>query len=167
MADLRILLKDKELKYTGLIDVKGLYRLLFSFFEDNDFYFYESRNEEQHFDDEKQILLKLEGNKKFAEFTRLVMEVEVYFTHLKEVFVEKEGKKVKMHQGTVLFKTDVVLMTDYFKTFEQNAFQFFLRTLMNKYVLKPYMDRHSKLCMKYYAGFEKRIKTFLNIEPSR
>lgn len=164
MAETRLLIDEKKLTYAGLIPVQGLYKCVKTFLAENDFSPFDSRNEEQVYEDGKQIILELTGEKKLSEFARIYWQTKFYFTNLKEMFVEKEGKKLRLHQGKVMLQTDVYLKTDYEKTFEQNAFQYFLRVLIDTYVFKSYMNRNIALVMKNYGRFEETVKRFLNME---
>ena len=164
MAETRLLIDEKKLTYSGLIPVQGVYTVVKTFLQENDYDPFDSRNEEQVFEDGKQIILEIKGEKKLSEFARINWETKFYFTNLQEMFVEREGKKLRLHQGKVVFQTDVFLLTDYEQTFEQNAFQHFLRILIDKYVFKSYMNRNVDLVMKHYKQFEEKIKRYLNME---
>ncbi len=164
MSETRLLVDEKQLTYSGLIPVQGLYRTVKTFLQENDYNPFDSRNEEQVFEDGKQIILEIKGEKKLSEFARINWETKFYFTGLQEMFVEKGGKKLRLHRGKVMLQTDVFLLTDYEKTFEQNAFQYFLRVVIDKYVFKSYMNRNVALVMKHYKRFEETVKRYLNME---
>ena len=55
MAESRVLISEKKVKYAGLIPVKGIYKLVNDFLDDNGYGPYEARNEEEVYEDGKQI----------------------------------------------------------------------------------------------------------------
>jgi hypothetical protein len=164
MAESRLLVDEKKIKYTGLINVKGLYRCAKDFLSENDYDPYEARNEEEVYEDGKQIILWMYGEKKLSNFAKVNWESKFLFQNLQEMSVEKDGKKVKMHKGSVLVETNVFLMTDYDKSFEQNSFQYFLRVVIDKFVFKSYINRAADTAKKHYSKYEEKIKGYLNLE---
>jgi len=164
MGESRLIIDEKKIKYSGLISTKGLYRCAKEFLEENDYDPYESRNEEEVYEDGKQIILVIDGEKKLSDFAKINWQSKFIFEKLQESLVDKDGKKHKMHKGSVLVETNVFLTTDYDKSFEQNAFQYFLRTMIDKFVFKSYLNRSIDTARKHYARYEEKLKAYLNME---
>ena len=164
MAESRVLISEKKVKYAGLIPVKGIYKLVNDFLDDNGYGPYEARNEEEVYEDGKQIIIVIDGEKKLSDFAKVFWETKFTFEKLQAMLVEKHGKKLKLHKGSVEIQTDVILMTDYDKSFEQNAFQYFLRVIIDKYVFKSYLNRAMDEAKRNYSRFEEKIKKYLNME---
>ncbi len=167
MAEERVLIDAKEIDYSGLISISGVYKAVVKQLEDAGYGASEAAHSEEVHEDGKQILVTLAGDKKISDFAKVLWESNLTISQAQEVTVEKGHQKVKMFKGSVNISTDVVLSTGYDKSFEQNAWLYFLRVLIDKYVFKSYVNRAGSQAKKDYAQFESRMKSFLNLETFR
>lgn len=164
MPEIKTIVPFKTFHYEGLISIKGLYRAARTFFEENGYKPYEKEHLQQVFEDGLQIKIRMDANKKLSDYAKIAWESHFEFTDCQEVVVEKEGRKVKMYKGKVKVSTDVFLITDYDKSFEQSAFQYFLRVIIDKFIFKNYLYRAEKQGKADYSSYEQILKSFLNME---
>ncbi|MGM5481353.1 MAG: hypothetical protein ACQESE_02990 [Nanobdellota archaeon] len=164
MAERKTLVDGKTVEYKGLISLQGLYRLVRDRLDDLGYKPYEEFHSEQVFEDGKQILISVKGENKLSDYAKVEWKTEFAFLNCQEVMIEKEGQKVRMHKGSVSAKTTIYLTTDYDKSFEQNAFQYFLRVVIDKFIFKSYLAKAASKAMKDYARLESDIQRFLNLE---
>ena len=164
MSESRLVIDEKKIGYKGLINVKGLYREAKEFLDSNAYDSFESYNEEQVYEDGKQIILHLDGEKKLSDYAKIQWKTKFFFENLEDVDVEKEGKKLNISKGKVKLETSVFVVTDYDKSFSQNAFQYFLRIVIDKFIFKNYLNRSMDTAKKHYAKYEEKLKKYLNME---
>lgn len=164
MGEVRSIIDNKKFSYTGLISVHGLYRVARTWLEENGYKPYEKNQSQQIFEDGLQIYVEMDGSKKLSDYAKIDWETHFTFLRCEEVVVEKEGRKVKMHKGEVQVRTEVFLVTDYDKSFEQSAFQYFLRVVIDKFVFKSYIYQAEKKIKSDYHSYEQILKSFLNME---
>ena len=164
MAETKVLIGEKQIKYSGLIPVKGVYKHVKNFLDENGYDPFESRNEDEVYEDGKQIIIVLNGDKKLSDFAKIMWETKFVFEKLIETSFEKDGKTMHLHKGSLLLETSVVLATDYENSFEQTAFQYFLRVMIDKFVFKSYINRAADVAKKNYTRFEEKMKSYLNME---
>lgn len=167
MAEKKILVFDKEFSYEGLLSVKGFYRQARNWLEEHGYGPFEAKHEEQIFEDNKQIFIEINGDKKLSDYVKIVWITKITFSHLEEVTIEQDGNSVRMHKGRVRCVNMVISNTDWDKTFEQNSFQYFLRVLIDKYVFKSYISRAEKRAKNDHAAFEQMLKSYLNMGQFR
>ena len=164
MAERKTLIDGKTVEYSGLISIKGLYALVRDRLDDLGYKPYEEYHSEEIFEEGKQILISIKGENKLSDYAKVEWKTEFAFLNCQELFIEKEGQKVRMHRGSVSVKTTIYLTTDYDQSFEQNAFQYFLRVVIDKFVFKSYISKAGSKASKDYARLESDIQRFLNFE---
>lgn len=167
MGEFKTLIDGKKFTYEGLISVQGLYRAARNWLDEHGYGPYEKEHTEQVFEDGKQIQIDMRGDKKISDYAQIDWRTTFTFEKCTEVTVEKDGHNVKMNRGKVIIKSDVYLKTDWDKSFEQNAFQYFLRVVIDKFFFKSYVSRAQSKAKKDYAIYEELLKSFLNMEQFR
>ena len=167
MAENKILIFDKEFSFEGLLSVQGFYREARSWLEEHGYSPFEVKHEEQIFEDGKQIFIEMNGEKKLSDYAKVFWISKMTFTNIEDVSVDKDGESVKMNKGKVVCVNMVISKTDWDKTFEQNAFQYFIRLMMDKYIFKSYLSRAEKRAKDDYFTFENKLKSYLNMGTFR
>ena len=164
MAERRTIIDGKGIDYTGLISIQGIYRLIKERLDDLGYGPYEEYHSQQVFEDGKEILITLKGDNKLSDYAKVEWKTKFAFTNCQEVVIEKNNQKVKMHKGTVSLSTTIFLSTDHDKSFEQNAFQYFLRAVIDKFIFKSYITKAGDKAKKDYSRLENDVKSYLNFE---
>lgn len=167
MSEDRVLIDEKKLSYDGLISLSGIYKLMMKELADLGYTPYEHMHSEQVFDDHKQIYLEIYGERKLSDYAKVRWESKLTINQANEVEVQKGHQKVKMHKGAFTMSTLVLLQTDYDKTFERNAWLYFLRVVIDKFVFKDYIHKAMSRAKKDYMQVESKMRSFLNIENFR
>lgn len=158
---------DKTINYTGLISVKGLFQTVMKELNDKDYGPYEEKHDEQVFEDGKQIIIKIVGSRSVSDMAAIKWETKLEFGKCEECVVEKDGHQVTMFKGSVAVKTEVELETSMDKTYEQSAFMYFIRVIVDKYIFKSYLSKATSRAKQDYSVFESNVKSFLNFEKIR
>lgn len=163
MTEYKNLTFGETFKYKGLIDVKGLYRLIDKWFAENGYDKLEVWNFEEVYEDGKQITLKLHPYKKISDYIKIEIRILVLLSKLKETIIEQDGVKNKLMKGEASFKFDTFVVTDYEGHWSGKPFYFFIKTLMDKFVYRSYTERYEDTLMKDKDKIKREIKSFLNM----
>jgi hypothetical protein len=167
MAEQKILVFEKSFSYSGLLSVQGFYRHARNWLDEHGYGPYEANHDEQVFEDGKELFVNLQGNKKLSDYARIRWESRLEFINITDERVELEGQKVRMNKGSVKVTSMVILDTDWSDSWEQNAFQYFLRVVMDRFVFKSYISRAEKSAQKDYTRYEDELKRYLNMQEFR
>jgi len=163
MAERQIIIDHMRLAYEGLFDVTQLYTMVQEWFREKGYDKKERKNIETITPSGKFIELELEPWKKITDYAKFVIKIRMIMTDIKEVEVEREGVKTKLNQGKIQMVFDAFLETDYEHRWEQKPTFFFIRTLFDKFVFKPYVERFKARLIAETNQLYNNIKGFLNL----
>ena len=166
MAERDTLVNKQRINYTGLFDAKGLFKLIDSYFEKLNYDKVELKNIEVVKPTGKFVDVEIEPYKAESDYSKSIISVRMIMSDLKQVEIEKEGMKIKVNQGKLELVFDAQVETDYENRWESKPVYFFIRTLFNKYFLKPYTKTSHSNCASDLEGLVNKIKAFLNVYRS-
>lgn len=155
-----------RIKYDGLFDWEGLYRLIYRWFIDRGYYFEEPSIKHKvptQAGEEKEYLIT--GHRKVNEYVKVWINVFFHFYEMREVEVIKEGKKKKLVKSRFSCEINGKVETDYQKKWESSVFLIHLKNFMDKLILKRDMDtiwsdRHYYIIYK----LQTEIRQFLDMQ---
>jgi len=154
-----------KIKYDGIFSFKDFYKFCYDYITD-----------EQGYDlAESKYIEKLNGNAKDMKvFWSATKEVTDYFKfefsilfrilNLKKVEVNKNGTKVNTNKGSVEIKMKGNLLRDYKGKFEINAFQKFLRSIYEKWVIASRVEEYEAKLVEECSEFLTQAKAYLDLE---
>ena len=163
MVEYRNLTFGESFTYKGLIDVKGLYRLIDKWFQENGYDKFEVWNFEEVYEDGKQITLKLHPYKKISDYVKIEIRLNAVLTKLKETKIEQDGVKNILMRGQAKFQFDTFVVTDYEGHWSGTPFYFFMKTLLDKFIYRSYTDRYEEILVSDKDKIKREIKSFLNM----
>ena len=163
MVEQRLIIDHLRLSYEGLFSVTELYQLIDTFFREKGFDKKEMRNIEMVKPDGKYIEVELQPWKKITDYARHIIRVEMKCFNIKEVEIEKDGRKIKMNSGRVNFIFDGYLQTDWENKWEMKPMYFFIRTMFDKFLYKSYTNLYEGLLVENVNQLHQTIKGFLNL----
>ena len=149
--------------YKGLIDVKGLYRLLDKWFAERGYDKMEEWNYEEVYEDGKQITLKLKPYKKLSDYAMVEIRINAVLSKLKETEVEHDGVKTTLMKGQAKFQFETFVVTDYEGRWGSKPFYFFLKTLLDKFFFGSYTEKYEAVVIKDKDNLRRELKSFLNM----
>ena len=164
MAEIKTLVWLKPLNYSGLIDIKGLYRTMDQWMSQNHYDKVERKNFETVMEEGKQIILELVPYKKITDYAKVEIRIYAEFLNLQETVVERNGLKHRMYKGDMHFSFDCFLITDYEAHWETKPVYFFIRTIVDKYLYRGYTKRFEAEAVSDCNEIIGEIKNFLNLE---
>ena len=161
--------KDKifssKVKYEGIMDFKEFYRFCYKWLtEETELDVIENKYAERISGDAKNIKVEWKGTRKVTDYFKFDIEVKFEILNLTNVEISVGGRKVKMNKGSVETQVKGTLIRDYEGKFEKNAFQKFLRSIYEKWVIvsriRDYEDKLIADCNEFLG----QAKAFLDLE---
>ncbi len=159
----RIIVDGSKVGYSGLFDVVELYKLIDYYFRERAYTKHELRNYEHVYPTGKQIEVISEPYRKITDYAKYVIRVTLVIQNLKEVSIEKDGKKVKVNQGDVEVQIDGFMELDYEHRWEKKPMFYFMRAIFDQYVYKVNNERYESGLANECSDLKNQIKSFLNL----
>jgi len=163
MAEREVVVDHARLSYEGLFSVPELYKLIDNWIRERGYDKLEKKNIEKVTPSGKYIEIEILPWKKITDYAKNVLRLRITMMDVKEVELEKDGKKIKLNQGKIIILSDAYLETDYEHRWEGKPIFFFLRTIFDKYFFKPYTQSYRENVLKDYNDLISQIKSFLNL----
>ena len=127
----------------------------------------ENKYEEKLSGDSKNIVVEWEGEKNLTDYFRFEIKVKFEISGLKNVEVAVGGAKIKTNDGSAKINVKGILVRDYKDKFEMSAFNKFLRSIYEKWVItsriKEYEDKVAGFCDEFLS----QAKAYLDLEGKR
>jgi len=160
----RLIVVDKErLEFSGLFDVKSVFRVMQQWASDKGYWLVEIKHVESVKPEGKWIDMDLMPFKKFTDYAKSVIKIRAQFQELKDVVVDRDGHKVKLQEGKIVMIFDGILETDYEGRWESKPLFFFLRTLFEKYVYTPFISGFERGIKEDLMLLKNNLKAYLNL----
>ncbi len=163
LAERTVVIDKLRLTYEGLFSVLELYNLINNWLEQKNYDKREIKNVEVIKPEGKYIELELLPWKKYTDYVKSEIRFRILMSEVKEVEVEKDGVKVKLNQGRIQFVFDGYLTTDYENRWENKPTFFFIRTVWDKFVYKPFTVGYQNMVRSDVKDIHTQIKSSLNL----
>lgn len=163
MAERELIVDHLRVEYEGLFDATELYRLIDLFFRDKGYDKRDLKNIEKVRPEGKYVEIELMPWKKTTDYFKNEIKIRIIMQNLKEVEVEKDGRKIRLNQGKLNIVFDGYFTTDYEHRWEQKPSYFFIRTLFDKFFFSSYTDKYKGVLVHDTNTLITDIKTFLNL----
>ena len=162
MGEKKVVVRDLTLSYEGLFNLEELYYVMDIWMREK---WWEKRERVHDFYDSptgKQLVLDMEPWKKVTDYHRGWLKINVVAKDLKAVEVERDGKKIKVMKGKINFNFAGWLVTDYWGRWDNKPILFFMKTLFERYPLKMWHSKYTKLIRDDVYELYNTVKAFLN-----
>lgn len=163
MAEREVVIDKMRLSYEGIFKVTELYKLIDNWLREKGYDKREKRMAESVTPKGKFIEWEIEPWKKITDYAKIVIKLRVIMTDIEEIDIDVDNIKVKMNKGRSDFIFDGYIETDYENRWESKPVFFFLRTLFDKYIFKPYTSGFKNNAIDDVNDLHTRIKAFLNL----
>ena len=163
MAEIKTLIDNKKVIYTGLFKVEELYAIIKRFCKERGYFPIEERNDETIIEQGKQILLTIKPVKTLSDYAKSKMLIDIDIRGLKDKTITIDGLKQKYQHGTATIIFSAYLETDYRNRFENTGLQFLFRTISNKFIRKDIIGQAEENTKKDCIDLQEEVKTFLNL----
>jgi len=163
MAERLIIVDRERLDYQGLFDAKGVLHVMNDWCRDKGYWLIEKRHGESTKPEGKYIDMEFEPYKKFTDYAKSIVKIRAQFNEVKDVVVDKDGKKVKLQEGKIIILLDGILETDHEHRWEGKPLFYVLRTIFDKYVYTPFVSGFERGVKDDTMTLKNNLKAFLNL----
>ena len=163
MPEREVVVDKLRLTYEGIFSVSELYKLIDEWFRWKGYDKRENKNIEIVKPEGKFIEIELEPWKKVTDYAKNVIKIRIQMFDIRDVEVEKDNTKLKLNQGKVHFVFDGYLETDYEAKWDGKPIFYFIRTVFDKYLYKPFTTGFERGVKQDVMHLQGQIKAFLNL----
>jgi hypothetical protein len=129
------------IRYKGVLDLEGLYRVIAQWLKSRRFWFHETTYKHKvpsPFGAEEEI--RFVAERKSSEYYRDDISIYFHIWDQQEVEVIKEGKKQKLIKAKVEIKIQGTLVLDWQGMFDRGPFLQKIRQFMHKHIIKEKIE---------------------------
>jgi hypothetical protein len=152
----------KTIAYDGLFNYRELFRIMDVWFREKFYDKWEKRNEQYMTPEGLCIETEFTPWKKVTDYFKIIIKIEITGTNLKEVEVEVQGKKQRMHQGKVSVKLTGYLVVDYEHKWSK-APLYFLRDIYDKYIYWRITKKYIEATIEDVESLYNHLRSYLNM----
>ncbi|MBD3312938.1 hypothetical protein GF345_00690 [Candidatus Woesearchaeota archaeon] len=160
---------SKGFTYEGIFVFKHLFYEMDSWLREHWYDKMEKWNEEQvKPDGTKQASFEFVPWKKFTDYFKGVLKIEMMGTNLRDVEVEQDGRKIKAQQGKVEVKITGYLLVDYLwfygSRWDKSPLFYFMRDIWDKFVNLRYTRKYRRMTVDNTNELASAMMSYLNME---
>jgi len=163
---LEILPQELIVKYKGVFDYEGLYKMMHSWIINKRFLFHETKYKDKvstPFGNEIEIVWRSE--KKVTEFVKEWIVIQFHMWDFSEVEVIKDGKNMKMAKTRMEIKFTAQIELDYNKKFDGSEFKHKLGQFYVKNIIWwDFQIRYINALEYSMYDLHTKVKKFLNMD---
>jgi hypothetical protein len=163
MSEKAMIIEDQKIVYEGPFSVRDLYKTIRELLVEKGYVFFERKIHEAVGSKGKTIEGTFEPFKKFNDYAKGIIRLNLTITDCKEIELKKDGRTVKLNTGRVHIAIDGILETDYEHRWEKHPILYVVRTLFEKYVFVPHISGFTAQINDDVAHLRDNIKAFLNL----
>jgi hypothetical protein len=159
---------SSKVKYAGIFSFKDFYNFCYDWLtEETGFFISEDGYTEKLEGNLKNMEIKWTGTQKVTDYFKFKIGVKFRITGLTNIEISKENTKIKTNKGIVEIKITGDLIRDYQGKFEINAFQKFLRSIYEKWVIPARIDEFEGKLIEECNEFLTQAKAYLDLEGKK
>ena len=163
MSERNIVVDKERLDFQGVFDMKDLFKVMQQWATDKGYWLIEKKHGETTKPEGKLIDMDFEPFKKYTDYSKSIIKIRAQFQDVKDIVVERDGRKVKLQEGKVVMIFDGILETDYEGRWEGKPGFFVLRTIFEKYVYTPFISGFERGVKEDVMALKNNVKAFLNL----
>jgi hypothetical protein len=159
---------SSKIKYGGIFSFDDFYVFAYKWLtEELGLIMGEDKYTEKLEGDAKKIEIKWSGFKNMTDYFRFNIKVEFLIIGLKKVEITQNGEKVKTNSGTIEIKAKGILTRDYKGKFELNAFNKFLRSIYEKWIIESRVEEFQGKVGSGCEEFLEQSKAYFDLEGKK
>jgi hypothetical protein len=162
MAELTTVARSVKVSFEGLFDFAHLMRNIKEYFNVRGFGWFESQHNEIVKETGKDIYIMADNRHEISDYAKSRIVIHITVKNLTDVEIEKDGRKMIVNRGKITFEFEAYILTDYMGRFEQKAWLYFYRAMMEKFVGVREMHRYRTVVREDMDGILREIHGYLN-----
>ena len=155
------LLDNFKLKQDSIFDLGELYKLLFRWFENNGYSFYEKAYHDIDTPGGKQIMAFWVTERVMDSYIKFVIEVNFFVNGLSKVEIERGGTKVSTNKGSIEFRINAVINKDYDNKWDTMPIFKNARKIYEMYLARDRIEHLEGELIGDYQSLIDEIRSFL------
>ncbi len=159
---------SSKVKYDGIFSFKDFYKFCYDTLSDElGFAIAETKYAEKIIGDAKEIKIEWEGEKKVTDYFKYAIKVEFNILGLKNVEIQKEGKKIQTNKGLVEVSVKGIFVSDYEGKYNTSPTLRFFRGVYEKWIIPSTIEQMEDKLVSNCDGFLGEAKAYLDLEGKR
>jgi hypothetical protein len=158
---------NNRVTYEGVFSIHGLYQVIDKWLTDKNY----DKNDKVHSEvvkpDGKYIDVELEPDRNLDDYTKYVIRIRLFCSHLKDVTVEMDGRKQKLNDGKIVIIFDSWVKTDWQDRMESKPLYHIIRSVYNKYIFKGEASQNVKRLREETLFLQQTVGNYLNLWKKR
>jgi hypothetical protein len=167
MSEYEMVVVNNRITYEGIFSIHGLYQVIDKWLTDKNYDKFDKVHTEVIKPDGKYIDIELEPDRNLDDYTKYVIRVRLFCSHLKDVTVDIDGKKQKLNEGKVVVILDSWVKTDWQDRMESKPLYHIIRSVYNKYIFKGEAAQNVKHLREETLFLQQTIGNYLNLWKRR
>jgi hypothetical protein len=167
MSEYEMVVVNNRITYEGIFSIHGLYQVIDKWLTDKNYDKFDKVHTEVIKPDGKYIDIELEPDRNLDDYTKYVIRVRLFCSHLKDVTVDIDGKKQKLNEGKVVVILDSWVKTDWQDRMESKPLYHIIRSVYNKYIFKGEAAQNVKRLREETLFLQQTIGNYLNLWKRR
>lgn len=159
---------SSKVKYNGIFNFADFYKFCYDWLtEETLLLISEDKYVEKLSGDSKNIDIEWSGKRKITDYFQFDAKVKFKILNLTKVEITEGGKKINTNKGSVEVSIKGILTRDYKGKFETNAFNKFLRSIYEKWIITGRIDQMEDKIIEDCDEFLGQAKAYLDLEGKR
>ncbi len=159
---------SSKIKHDGIFSFKDFYKFCYDWLtEEAGLKVSEEKYVEKLGGDSKNIDVEWVGKKDVTDYFKFEISVTFKIVGLTNVEINQAGKKIKTNKGSVEVKIKGTLVKDYEGKFEKTAFQKFMRSIYEKWIIHARISEYEDKLAGDCDEFLNQAKAYLDLEGKK
>jgi hypothetical protein len=159
---------SSKVKYSGVFPFSDFYKFCYMWLdEEMGLDVVEDKYIEKIKGTSKDIEISWKGSKEVTDYFKFDVAVAIKISGMTDVEVMQDKIKTKMNKAGVEVKIKSSLVKDYQGKFEKSAFQKFLRSIYEKWIIPSRIGEYSDKLVSDSDEFLSQVKAYLDLEGKR
>jgi hypothetical protein len=163
MAEVRLIVENKQVRYNGLFRVDELYNIVKNFSGQRGYYILEHKSEETVLEGGKRVFVELSILKSMSDYYKAEIRLEIDVKGLTSKVITVDGHKQKYDHGEVTLKFFTYLKSDRRDQWESSGFAFLVRTIMDKLVRHDLSHKTEDEVKQDTTSLANEVRAYLNM----
>ena len=158
---------SSTIKYNGIFSFKDFYKFCYEWLtEEIGLDIMEDKYEEKISGDRKEIAVEWTGERKLTDYFKFDGKIG-FMINIREAEIVKEGVKIRTNEGSCKVSIKGIIVRDYQGKFETSAFNKFLRSIYEKWVITSRIEEIKGKIAGDCDEFLSQTKAYLDLEGKR
>ncbi|MFH1608289.1 MAG: hypothetical protein ABIA78_04105 [archaeon] len=154
-----------KMSYTGISKFSDFYEFSYEYLtEEAGLDVAEKKYKEKLQGDSKRLEIDWIADRKITDYFKFEIEIKFVVENLKEIEINKDGKKIKTNSGKIKVAIKGNLIRDYNGRFEKSAWQKFSRGIYEKWIIPSRIEQYETDLFVECDKFSAQVKAYLDLE---